>query len=61
MKHQQILDKLASKQLNQSIDEDLANQVHLIKSGVDSDMMPDNRHLEEFVGIHTVRNLFSKQ
>ncbi len=37
---------------------DLANQIHLIKSCSESEMMPENSHLEESIGLFTVSNLF---
>ena len=40
---------------------DLANQIHLIGSCIDSKSAPNNLHLEKPNGIYTVSNLFSLQ
>ena len=37
---------------------DLANQIHLIGSSTKTNIVPDNKHLEESIGLFTVSNLF---
>ena len=40
---------------------DLANQIHLIKSCNESEMLPASSHPEEAIGLHTVSDLFTIQ
>ncbi len=40
---------------------DFANQIHLISSSVNSELIPDSDHLEESVGLYTVTDLFRIQ
>lgn len=40
---------------------DFANQIHLLKSCSGSEMLPEDSHLEESVGVYTVSNLFVMQ
>ena len=40
---------------------DLANQIHLMKSCHDSEMLPENGHLEEAIGLYAIMDLFNIQ